>query len=522
MKLLADYHIHSKNSRFLHGKNKIEEIVMAANSIGLKEIAITDHGFRHFFRTSKEKLIKAREIIDDINTWSSTKVLLGIEADIISEDGTIDVDNETLTLLDILIVGYHKMIKTDFAGYFGNMRKSKRAIERCTNAYLNAIEKYPITIISHLDSILTTDLYKIGCACKAKNVMIEINNRHTNWNDAQMKQLLDSGCMFVVSSDAHTREDIGNVNRAMELVKKYQIPEVNIVNVEFDYDEKSEKDKEFDAFYKLYKQQMEIRNIKNTAIDDDSSEETIKLSNEMEDALRQIAEEKGISYNGQNDNNDEDVDGFINDLISYEQRALMKQAQQYIDEYEINHQNDQIEADASEFNVNLDEGVNVEEEIVVENDEISEVQEPEIVNEENHEVDDELKEEIVELTENEELSENVEQNEVENEETQQQPVEEQVDQVTEQGAVEEVQPEPVVEVVEEKPEVEAVVENVQEPVTVELDETSNFESVEEVVSKSAKEEKPEPEKVVSKRPRRMGGFMSETNGFVGLAEKNKK
>jgi putative hydrolase len=72
----------------------------AANALGLKEIAITDHGFRHICGTSKQKLKKARQIIDEINTWSTTKVLLGIEADIISEDGTIDVDNETLSMID--------------------------------------------------------------------------------------------------------------------------------------------------------------------------------------------------------------------------------------------------------------------------------------------------------------------------------------------------------------------------------------------------------------------------------------
>ena len=114
MRLIADYHIHSKFSRFFHGKNTIEELVCAANSMGLKEIAITDHGFKHWCSTSKRKLKKARAIIDEINEWSSTKVLLGIEANIIAEDGTIDVDNETLAMLDILIVGYHKLIKTDY------------------------------------------------------------------------------------------------------------------------------------------------------------------------------------------------------------------------------------------------------------------------------------------------------------------------------------------------------------------------------------------------------------------------
>ena len=53
MKLLADLHTHSKYSRFGHGKNSIEEMAIAANEMGLVEIGITDHGYKHFFRTTK-------------------------------------------------------------------------------------------------------------------------------------------------------------------------------------------------------------------------------------------------------------------------------------------------------------------------------------------------------------------------------------------------------------------------------------------------------------------------------------
>ena len=88
MKLLADLHTHSKNSRFGHGKNTIEEMAISANEIGLVEIGITDHGYSHVFKTNKQKLKQARKIIDEINSWSKTKVLLGIEADIIKDIGS--------------------------------------------------------------------------------------------------------------------------------------------------------------------------------------------------------------------------------------------------------------------------------------------------------------------------------------------------------------------------------------------------------------------------------------------------
>ena len=312
MKLLVDLHTHSKFSRFGHGKNSIEEMVYKANELGLKEIAITDHGYKHFFRTSKQNLIRAREIINELNTWSKTKVLLGIEADILNENGDLDIDEETLDLIDILVVGYHRMISTDFAGFFGKQPKTSQAIEKATRAYLNAIDRWPITFISHLDSVLTTDLYRIGKACKENNILIEINNRHTNWNDRQIEELLASDCMFIVSSDAHCEEDIGVADNAFNLIKKYSIPAENIANVEFEEEELTEEDKENRLYLNLYRQLKKSNNDEEIISDNNenkpagayraidsyvpvSSGSKGYLSKEMEDALERIALEKGIN-----------------------------------------------------------------------------------------------------------------------------------------------------------------------------------------------------------------------------------
>lgn len=297
MKLLADLHTHSKYSRFFHGKHTIEQMAITANELGLVEIAITDHGFNHWCGTNIVSLLKAREEIDEINAWSKTKVLLGIEADILDDEGTLDIDEDVISLVDVLVVGYHKLIKTNFAGYFGNQKKDKASIQKATNAFVNAIEKYPVTIVSHLDSILKTDLYQIGKACANKGVMVEINNRHCKWTESQVNDLIASGCMFVLSSDAHNRDDVGVVNRAMQIVKKYNIPKELIANVELEADEKSEDAEEIDSYYGIYQakqkakeeQKERLAQIKKTQF-------TNELSDEMERKLRQIAKEKGLHY----------------------------------------------------------------------------------------------------------------------------------------------------------------------------------------------------------------------------------
>lgn len=353
MKLLADLHTHSKNSRFGHGKNKIEEMAIEANEIGLVEIGITDHGFAHLFKTSKSKLKEARKIVDEINSWSKTKVLLGVEADIVSEDGTLDIDNETLAMLDILIVGYHRMIFTDFANFFGKTKNTAEARQKCTNAFVNAINKYPVTIVSHLDSVLKTDLYEIGKACSERGTMVEINNRHTKWNEKQVEDLLASGCMFVVSSDAHSRNKVGEVDKAFEIIKKFNIPSDRVANVEFTDDEKSEFDREYSAYKAVYDQLETTKKKKEEILEKKRKTEiTGKLSSEMESELQKIANEKGLKYEGYKS---ETVNGDFYSKMNDDEINLINRAEEYIKKQQIKEFQDENDSIDEETQYEIEE-----------------------------------------------------------------------------------------------------------------------------------------------------------------------
>ena len=348
MKLLADLHTHSTNSRFKHGKSSIEEMAIEANEVGLVEIGVTDHGYQHLFRTSKEKLKEARKTVDEINKWSKTKVLLGVEANIISDDGTLDIDNETLSLLDILIIGYHRMTSTNFANFFGFAKKTKESKEKCTNAFINAIRRYPVTIVAHLDSVLETDLYEIGKVCRERGTMVEINNRHTKWTEKQMEDLIASGCMFVVSSDAHSRDQVGEVDKAFEYITKFNIPSERVANVKFSEEEKSEADRNFSAYQSVYEQLAKTKREKEFVIEKrNRTEITGKLSSEMEDELRKIASEQGLDYQ---EYKQETVDEEYMKNMSDEDIALIRQAEEYI-------RNKELEAIQKENGVENEEEV---------------------------------------------------------------------------------------------------------------------------------------------------------------------
>ena len=316
MKLLADYHIHSNNCKFKIVKSSIEDIARKANSMGLKEIAITDHGYKHFFASNKQKLLASRKIIKELNSTLDTNVLLGIEADVLSEDGTLDIDNETLANIDVLIIGYHKMIKTDFASYFGRQKNTKEAISSATDAFVNAIKRYDVDIVAHPGAGIKLDLYRLGKTCAEYDVLVEINNRHADFSDDEMKDLIRSGCQFVVSSDSYGVNSVGKVDNALELIKKYEIPSDRVVNVEFFESDKTQLDKEIDSDLERYQKLMDKKTDKSRASE---------LSDETELMLREIAREKGLD--------DEDNEGILKDykqLLSDEERLIVERAEEYL------------------------------------------------------------------------------------------------------------------------------------------------------------------------------------------------
>ena len=107
MQLFADYHTHTT---FSHGTGSIEDNVKVAIQKGLKQIAITDHGVAHkLFGISIKKLKEMRRQIDILNKkYPQIEILLGVEANLISHNGDIDVSDEMLKYLDVVLVGFHK------------------------------------------------------------------------------------------------------------------------------------------------------------------------------------------------------------------------------------------------------------------------------------------------------------------------------------------------------------------------------------------------------------------------------
>ena len=101
-----------------------------------------------------------------------------------------------------------------------------------TEAYINCLRKYKVNFISHLNEHVKVDVYKVACEAKKQGTIIELNNKHLSFDENDAKALIESGCDFILSSDAHRKDRIAKLDRVLDFVEKYNIPKDRIVNLD--------------------------------------------------------------------------------------------------------------------------------------------------------------------------------------------------------------------------------------------------------------------------------------------------
>ena len=247
MKFFGDYHTHTIYSRrpyifYNHAKGTIEENIIEAKNMGLKELAITDHGFSHkYFGCSRKNLKTTKEEILRLSQKHNIKVYLGVEANFISQDGTIDVIESDKEYLDIILCGFHRSAKPKtlsdkfkifwsnmFAKFLGTSSKLK---QKNTLMILNAIEKNKIDIITHLNSKMKCDVVEVAKKAAEKGIYLELNERHCDFSSEEIKGMLQTKVNFIVNSDSHKSKNIGKFSKVEKLIIENNIPEDRVANL---------------------------------------------------------------------------------------------------------------------------------------------------------------------------------------------------------------------------------------------------------------------------------------------------
>lgn len=242
MKLTADYHTHTPYS---HGKNTVFENVSAAKKVGLTQIGITDHGFNHLlFGLKRKKLGDLRREIDEAERLTGVKVLMGMESNLISVDGDTDMKESDLQYFDLYLAGIHEVLRyksfsdfytimvKNYTAYKLGKKPSQKVIDLTTKAYVEAVKNNPIDILTHVNYKCCCDLKEVAKVCADYGTYIEINTKKRHISPEELDMMASCGVRFVIDSDAHSADRVGDTAIAEELLKDCNLPLTQIDNID--------------------------------------------------------------------------------------------------------------------------------------------------------------------------------------------------------------------------------------------------------------------------------------------------
>ena len=241
MAYLGDYHVHSVYS---HGRQTIAENAARARELGMKQIAITDHGLRHVvFGLTRRKLEKMRREIAALRE-PGVEVLLGVEADLIGREGQVDLEERDYEELDVIVCNFHKAVWPASAGdlfrfFVPNLLldglrlpRSDRRVRENTHALVQAVKKHRIDIVSHISYVMTVDCEEVAKVCADYGTMIELSGKKISYTDEEFFKMAQTGVTFILDSDAHSVDRVGDFRLAEDLLARTGYPIERLANAD--------------------------------------------------------------------------------------------------------------------------------------------------------------------------------------------------------------------------------------------------------------------------------------------------
>lgn len=222
MQIIADLHTHTNVTD--HAFSTLTEMVQAAHDMGLKAIAITNHGPTnpdgpHEWHFSNLNLVPRK--------MNGVTVIRGIEFDITAPSGGINVmANKSLKHIDWALASFHECL----------FPPADRSIH---TAALESILYNPyVNAFGHLGNPnFDFDHEYIISRCNERGKVVEINNASLNVRAGSKKNCADIArmCMkyevpIVVDSDSHICFRVGHVEGALEMLEEIGFPEELIIN----------------------------------------------------------------------------------------------------------------------------------------------------------------------------------------------------------------------------------------------------------------------------------------------------
>ena len=195
--LRGTFHNHTTES---DGKSTLEEMVTAAQELGLQYLGISDHSKGQFQANGlyPDRLLRQVKQIRQMNTrWDDFQIFTGTEVDIL-KDGSLDFEDDVLAQLDYSVASIHN--------------STQLSEKEMTARIISAMENPHVTMIGHLTGrlLLQRKSYElniekvIDCAARTGTIIeLNCNPRRLEMDWRHWHRARDKGVMTSINPDAH-------------------------------------------------------------------------------------------------------------------------------------------------------------------------------------------------------------------------------------------------------------------------------------------------------------------------------
>lgn len=220
----GDLHCHTNWS---DGRATMLEMAQGAQALGYSYLGVTDHSPRItvVHGLGAERLVaQSREMAEVQKQVKEVTLLQGIEVDIL-EDGTLDLPDAVLEILDIVIASPHVKLRQEPAAM------TERMLRAASHPHVDVIG-HPTGRRPGSREGATYDFEAIFKEAAKHNVALEIDCDPARMDlSPEMARLaLDCGCNFVVDSDAHAPAEFAYVPMALWTARRAGVPKERILN----------------------------------------------------------------------------------------------------------------------------------------------------------------------------------------------------------------------------------------------------------------------------------------------------
>lgn len=223
-KFAGDLHTHSIASG--HAYSTIAEMAQGAKAKDLSYLALTEHGpnlpgAAHIYYFGNLRVVPPR--IAGVN------ILRGVEANISSSAGELDLPVSILARLDWVLAGFHPDAGFGGAGVKVNTRA---VLEVLANPYVDALVHpgNPIYPVDY-EAVVETAV-KYGKAIEINNSSLTVVREGSRDNCLVIAALAaQAGAKIILSSDAHYADDVGKLETAYELATSCGVKDEQIINL---------------------------------------------------------------------------------------------------------------------------------------------------------------------------------------------------------------------------------------------------------------------------------------------------